>query len=90
MKVKINGKWFEGKFFNCGFDIPLVDEEDIKFFYKWQKKAYNLSKADYVEDIECKGICELLLLKNCRPSLGLNEDTVTLMYDSVKIIEVYG
>ena len=88
MKVKINGKWIEGRFEKGRFEIPLTDEEDVKFFYKWEKKK-RLPKADYVEDIECKGICELILLKNCSPILSINEDYVTLNYDSFKIIEVY-
>jgi hypothetical protein len=90
MKVKINEKWFEGRFALMSFLIPLTDEEDVKFFYKWQKKANRgLPKSDYVEDIECKGICELGLLKSCRPYLDVNEKFVILNYDAYKTIEVY-
>ena len=39
MKVKINKKWFDGRFDNeKRFIIPLSEEQDVIFFYKWNKK----------------------------------------------------
>jgi len=35
MKVKINEKWFEGRFNERKFIIPLSEEQDVIFFYKW-------------------------------------------------------
>ena len=92
MKVKINEKWFDGRYDNeRKFIIPLSEEQDIIFFYKWQKKrnARDVSKSDYTEDIEYKKICESGILNNCYPILNLNEDEVWLNIGSYKIIESY-
>ena len=92
MKVKINEKWFEGKYNEeRKFIIPLSEEQDVIFFYKWQKKhsMYNIPKEDYTEDIEYKTICESGTLNNCYPILNLNEDAVHLRFDSYKTIESY-
>lgn len=92
MKVKINDKWFEGRFNDeRKFIIPLPKEEDILFFYKWGKKAVALvrSKASYTKDIEYKQICESGILKNCYPVLNLNEDAVRLCFDSCQVTESY-
>ena len=92
MKVKINYKWFEGRFNDeRKLIIPLSKEEDILFFYKWGKKAVvlNAPKSTYVKDIEYKQICEFGILKNCYPVLNLNEDAVWLCFDSCQMIESY-
>jgi hypothetical protein len=40
MKVKINEKWFEGRYNDeRKFIIPLSEEQDVIFFYKWQKNV---------------------------------------------------
>ncbi len=101
MKVKINEKWFEGRYNDeRKFIIPLSEEQDIKFFYKWQKKSnlgFNgqylngtaIPKSDYVKDVEYKTICESGTLINCYPILNLNEDEVWLKFDNYKTIEGY-
>ena len=91
MKVKINEKWFEGRYNDeRKFIIPLSEEQDVIFFYKWQKRSKSgLSKENYAEDIEYKTICESGILHNCYPILNLNEDAVHLAFDSRKIIEIY-
>ena len=91
MKVKINEKWFEGRYDDeRKFIIPLSEEQDVIFFYKWQKKSNGqIPKSDYVKDVEYKTICESGILKNCYPILNLNEDAVWLTFDSYKIIESY-
>jgi hypothetical protein len=89
MKVKINEKWFEGRFNDkLKFIIPLSEEQDVLFFYKWQNKnnKFAISKEDYTENIEYKSICEIGILKNCYPILDLNEDKVLLDYDIREII----
>jgi hypothetical protein len=88
MKVKINDKWFEGKFNDKGkFIIPLYGEVDIKFFYKWGKK--HSDKPCFAESIEYRKICDSGILHNCYPILNLNEDEVMLIFDSYKIKEVH-
>lgn len=92
MKVKINEKWFEGRYNEeRKFIIPLLEEQDVIFFYKWQKKRskFGMPKEDYTEDIEYKTICESGVLHNCYPILNLNEDAVHLSFDSYKTIESY-
>jgi hypothetical protein len=91
MKVKINNKWFEGRFDdNKNFTIPLSDEEDIKFFYKWGNQSkWAGEKEDYVEDIEYRKICESGTLHGCYPILSPNEDEVILHFDVYKTKEVY-
>lgn len=92
MKVKINEKWFEGKYNDeRKFIIPLSEEQDVKFFYKWNKKRRDadIPKEDYTKDIEYKTICESGILHNCYPILNLNEDAVLLNFDSYKTIESY-
>jgi|688.fasta_scaffold08291_46 hypothetical protein len=94
MKVKINEKWFEGRYNDeRKFIIPLSEEQDVIFFYKWQKKCNlgygQIPKSDYVKDVEYKRICESGILNNCSPTLNLNEDEVWLKFDSYKIIESY-
>ncbi len=92
MKVKINEKWFEGRYNDeRKFIIPLSEEQDIIFFYKWQKKRtkFGMAKENYIEDIEYKTICESGILHNCYPILNLNEDAVHLGFDSYKTIESY-
>jgi hypothetical protein len=95
MKVKINEKWFEGRYNDeIKFIIPLSEEQDIIFFYKWQKKSNlglngQIPKSDYTEDIEYKKICESGTLINCYPILNLNEDEVWLKFDNYKTIESY-
>ncbi len=92
MKVKINEKWFEGRYNDeRKFIIPLSEEQDIIFFYKWQKKynTFGVPKSEYTEDIEYKKICESGILNNCYPILNLNEDEVCLHISSYKIIESY-
>jgi hypothetical protein len=92
MKVKINEKWFEGRYNDeRKFIIPLSEEQDVIFFYKWQKKhnGFGMPKSDYTEDIEYKKICESGTLINCYPILNLNEDGVWLKFDSYKTIESY-
>jgi hypothetical protein len=95
MKVKINEKWFEGRYNDeRKFIIPLSEEQDVIFFYKWQKKSNlglngQIPKSDYVKDVEYKKICESGTLNNCYPTLNLNEDGVWLKFDSYKIIESY-
>jgi len=92
MKVKINEKWFEGRYNDeRKFIIPLSEEQDIIFFYKWQKKhnKFGMPKSDYTEDIEYKTICESGTLISCYPILNLNEDEVWLKFDSYKPIESY-
>lgn len=91
MKVKINDKWFEGKFDDKkNFIIPLYGEVDIKFFYKWGKQSkWAGKKEDYVEDIEYIKICESGTLYGCYPILSPNEDEVILIFDSYKIKEVH-
>ena len=92
MKVKINEKWFEGRYNDeRKFIIPLSEEQDVIFFYKWQKKhnGIGMPKSDYTEDIEYKQICESGTLINCHPILNLNEDGVWLKFDSYKTIESY-
>jgi hypothetical protein len=92
MKVKINEKWFEGRYNDeRKFIIPLSEEQDVIFFYKWQKKhnRFSMPKSDYTEDIEYKQICESGTLINCYPILNLNEDGVWLKFDSYKTIESY-
>lgn len=91
MKVKINEKWFEGRYNDeRKFIIPLSEEQDIIFFYKWNKhKKINMPKEEYTKDIEYKKICESGILHNCYPILNLNEDAVHLVFDSYKIIESY-
>ena len=94
MKVKINEKWFEGRYDDeRKFIIPLSEEQDVIFFYKWQKKCNlgygQIPKSDYVKDVEYKRICESGILNNCSPTLNLNEDGVWLKFDSYKIIESY-
>jgi len=101
MKVKINEKWFEGRYNDeRKFIIPLSEEQDIIFFYKWQKKSnlgFNgqylngtaIPKSDYVKDVEYKTICEFGTLINCYPILNLNEDEVWLKFDNYKTIEGY-
>ncbi len=43
MKVKINEKWFEGRYNDeRKFIIPLSEEQDVIFFYKWQKNIMGL------------------------------------------------
>ena len=59
MKVKINEKWFEGRYNEeRKFIIPLSEEQDIIFFYKWDKKRtkFGTAKENYTEDIEYKTI----------------------------------
>ena len=90
MKVKINEKWFEGRYNEeRKFIIPLSEEQDVIFFYKWHKKRTKLgmAKEDYTEDIEYKTICESGILNNCYPILNLNEDAVYLSFDGYKTIE---
>jgi hypothetical protein len=91
MKVKINEKWFEGRYNDeRKFIIPLSEEQDIIFFYKWEKKSNGkIPKSDYVKDVEYKTICESGTLINCYPILNLNEDGVWLKFDSYKTIEGY-
>jgi hypothetical protein len=95
MKVKINEKWFEGRYDDeRKFIIPLSEEQDVIFFYKWQKKCNlglngQIPKSDYMKDVEYKRICESGTLNNCSPTLNLNEDAVWLKFDSYKIIESY-
>ena len=92
MKVKINDKWFEGKFDNeRKFIIPLSEEQDVIFFYKWNKKhsKFGMPKEDYTKDIEYKTICESGILHNCYPVLSPNEDEVMLIFDSYKTKEVH-
>ena len=91
MEVKINEKWFKGRYNDeRKFIIPLSEEQDIIFFYKWQKKSNGQTpKLDYVKDIEYKTICESGILHNCYPTLNLNEDGVHLKFDSYKTIEGY-
>lgn len=92
MKVKINEKWFDGRYDNeRKFIIPLSEEQDVIFFYKWYKKhtKFRMAKEDYTEDIEYKTICESGILHNCYPILNLNEDAVHLSFDNYKIIESY-
>ena len=92
MKVKINEKWFEGRYNDeKKFIIPLSEEQDIIFFYKWDKKRTQsgMAKENYTEDIEYKTICESGILHNYYPILSLNEDAVHLGFDSYKIIESY-
>jgi hypothetical protein len=92
MKVKINEKWFDGRYDNeRKFIIPLSEEQDVIFFYKWHKKhtKFRMVKEDYTEDIEYKTICESGILHNCYPILNLNEDAVHLSFDNYKIIESY-
>ena len=91
MKVKINEKWFEGRYNQeRKFLIPLSEEQDVIFFYKWQKlHKWAMAKEDYTEDIEYKTICESGTLNNCYPILNLNEDGVYLSFDSYKTIESY-
>ena len=90
MKVKINEKWFDGRYDNeRKFIIPLSEEQDVIFFYKWNKKhsKFGMPKEDYTKDIEYKTICESGILLNCYPILNLNEDAVHLDFDSYKIIK---
>jgi len=91
MKVKINDKWFEGKFDNVRrFIIPLYAEIDVKFFYKWEnKEKFGEKKQYYYEDIEYRRICESGILHNCYPVLSPNEDEVMLIFDSYKTKEVH-
>lgn len=95
MKVKINEKWFEGRYNEeRKFIIPLSEEQDVIFFYKWHKKSNlglkgQIPKPDYVKDIEYKTICESGILNNCYPILNLNEDAVHLSFDSYNTIESY-
>tara|TARA_R110000868_G_C10488170_1_gene729966 strand:+ start:42 stop:323 length:282 start_codon:yes stop_codon:yes gene_type:complete len=92
MKVKINEKWFEGRYNEeRKFIIPLSEEQDVIFFYKWNKKhnKFSMAKKDYTEDIEYKTICESGILNNCYAILNLNEDEVWLNFDSYKTIESY-
>ena len=91
MKVKINEKWFEGRYNDeMKFIIPLSEEQDVIFFYKWQKRSkYGVSKENYIENIEYKTICESGILHHCYPILSINEDTVHLCFDSYKTIESY-
>ena len=91
MKVKINEKWFEGRYNDeRKFIIPLSEEQDIIFFYKWEKKSNGkIPKSDYVKDVEYKKICESGILINCYPILNLNEDEVWLKFDNYKTIESY-
>ena len=92
MKVKINEKWFEGRYNEeRKFIIPLSEEQDVIFFYKWYKKSSKpgIPKEDYTEDIEYKTIFESGILHNCYPILNLNEDRVYLSFDSYKTIESY-
>ena len=95
MKVKINEKWFDGRYDDeRNFIIPLSEEQDIIFFYKWGKKANlglqgQIPKSDYVIDVEYKRICESGVLNNCYPKLNLNEDAVCLKFDSYKTITSY-
>jgi hypothetical protein len=85
MKVKINEKWFEGRYNDeKKFIIPLSEEQDVIFFYKWQKNMYGMSKSDYTKDLEYKTICESGTLNNCYPLLNINEDAVLLNFDSYK------
>jgi hypothetical protein len=89
MKVKINEKWFEGRYNDRReFIIPLSEEQDIIFFYKWQKTKLKMPKSEYVKDIEYKTICESGILNNCHPILSINEDAVHLTFDSYKTIEI--
>ena len=65
MKVKINKKWFDGRFDNeKRFIIPLSEEQDVIFFYKWNKKhsKFGIPKEDYTKDIEYKNISKRVLL----------------------------
>jgi len=96
MKFKINEKLFEGRYNDeRKFIIPLSEEQDIIFFYKWQKKSNQylngaaIPKSDYVKDVEYKTICEFGTLISCYPILNLNEDEVWLKFDSYKTIESY-
>ena len=92
MKVKINEKWFEGRYNDeRKFIIPLTEEQDVIFFYKWHKKCSKsaIAKKDYVKDIEYKTICESGVLHNCYPILNLNEDAVHLCFDRYNTIESY-
>jgi hypothetical protein len=92
MKVKINEKWFDGRYDNeKKFIIPLFEEQDVIFFYKWNKKhiKFGMSKEDYTKDIEYKTICESGILHNCYPILNLNEDAVWLYFDSCQVTESY-
>jgi hypothetical protein len=88
MKVKINKKWFEGRFNDEGkFIIPLYGLGDVKFFYKWGNK--HNEKPYFAESIEYCKICDSGILHNCYPVLSPNEDEVMLIFDSYKIKEVH-
>lgn len=92
MKVKINEKWFDGRYNDeIKLIIPISEEQDVVFFYKWQKKhgEFGMPKEYYTEGVEYKTICESGVLHNCYPILNLNEDAIYLNFDSYEIIESY-
>lgn len=91
MKLKLNNKIFEGRYNEGGkLIIPLDDGFDKLFFKKWQDKSKNgapgYSKSHYIEDVDFMKVTERGTLKNCFPVLSVNEDFVTLWYDSYEVI----
>lgn len=89
MKLIINNKIFIGRYNENGrIQIQLDNENDVKFFKNWQDKCKTSnSKNDYIDNIEFHKITEHGFLKNCFPSLSLNEDFVILNYDLYEVVK---
>jgi len=88
MKLTINNKIFIGKYDeNNRLIIPLDNDLDKHFFKKWQDKSKSGYKKDYVENVNFAKVTEQGTLINCFPILSNNEDSVELVYDTIRIIQ---
>lgn len=83
MNLIINNKRFIGR-----IQIQLDDENDVKFFKKWQDKCKTSNSKIYqVDNIEFRKITERGFLKNCFPLLSLNEYFVIINYDLYEVVQ---
>ena len=82
MKVQLNNKTFSGKLLSSNkLKIKLKEDSDRLFFSAWQNKANYFSKKDYVQDVIFTKVTEQGVLKNCFPTMSLNEDFIILNFD---------
>lgn len=86
-KIEINNKTFNAiDADNKKITISLSDNSDIIFFKKWQDKAKNNHKRNYIQDINFVKITEKGILKHCFPIVNENETEVDIYYD-LKILK---
>lgn len=83
MLLKINNKWFVGKYNKKNeLVISLDNIDDVQYFKEWvNKRTGCVLKKSYVKDVPIFKVNEYGVLKNSIPFLNSNENKVKIVYD---------